>query len=152
MQNTISITKTRDEYGVRSPKTLNSIRTINMSEELAEHLKNFLKWCLETKKIYNVDLTENDYVFITANLEPISSNYISKMFNALKKKHNFERFSAHILRHTFVSIIIAEGTAVTTVAKIIGDTPEMVMRVYAHSLADEELKGIQVLSSLIKIE
>lgn len=52
----------------------------------------------------------------------------------------------------FVSILIAEGTAVTTVAKIIGDTPEMVMRVYAHTLADEELKATQVLSSLIKIE
>ncbi|MEK4171016.1 site-specific integrase [Lysinibacillus sp. FSL L8-0312] len=151
-QNTISITKTRDEYGVRSPKTLNSIRTINMSEELSEHLKSFKIWCIEMKKIYNVELKEDDYIFITANLEPISSNYISKMFNALKKKHNFERFSAHILRHTFVSILIAEGTAVTTVAKIIGDTPEMVMRVYAHSLADEELKATQILSSLIKIE
>jgi len=39
------------------------------------------------------------------------------MFNALKKKHNVERFSAHILRHTFVSILIAEGIAVTTVQK-----------------------------------
>ncbi|WP_083244691.1 tyrosine-type recombinase/integrase [Lysinibacillus fusiformis] len=151
-QNTISITKTRDEYGVRSPKTLNSIRTINMSEELSEHLKSFKIWCNEMKKIYNVELKEDDYIFITANLEPISSNYVSKMFNALKKKHNFERFSAHILCHTFVSILIAEGTAVTTVAKIIGDTPEMVMRVYMHSLADEELKATQILSSLIKIE
>ena len=104
------------------------------------------------KKIYNVELKEDDYLFITDNLEPISSNYISKMFNALKKKHDFERFSTHILRHTFVSILIAEGTVVTTVAKIIGDTPEMVMRVYAHSLADEELKATQILSSLFKIE
>lgn len=76
------------------------------------------------KKNYNVELKEDDYIFITANLEPISSNYILKMLNALKKKHNFERFSAHILRHTFVSILIAEGIAVTTVAKIIGDTPK----------------------------
>ncbi len=58
----------------------------------------------------------------------------------------------HTNYDVFVSILIAEGTAVTTVAKIIGDTPEMVMRVYAHTLADEELKATQVLSSLIKIE
>lgn len=38
---TIAITKTRDEYGVRDPKTRNSIRTINMSSELAEHLASF---------------------------------------------------------------------------------------------------------------
>ncbi len=102
--------------------------------------------------MYNTELTDEDYVFITANLEPISSNYITKMFDALRRKHQFERFSAHILRHIFVSILIAEGTAVTTVAKIVGDTPEMVMRAYAHSLADEELKATQVLSSLIKFE
>ncbi len=51
-----------------------------------------------------------------------------------------------------MSILIAEGAAVTTVAKIIGDTPEMVMKAYAHSLADEELKATKILSSLIKFE
>lgn len=50
------------------------------------------------------------------------------MFNVLKNKHIIEIFSAHILRHTFESILIAEGVAVTTVAKIIEDTPEMVMK------------------------
>lgn len=49
-QNTISISRTRDEYGVPSPKTLNSIRTINMSEELSEHLKSFKIWSIEMKK------------------------------------------------------------------------------------------------------
>lgn len=58
----------------------------------------------------------------------------------------------NLLRHTFVSILIAEGAAVTTVANIIGDTPEMVMKAYAHSLADEELKATKILSSLIKFE
>jgi len=36
---TIAITKSRDEYGVRDPKTRNSIRTINMSSELADTWK-----------------------------------------------------------------------------------------------------------------
>ncbi|MFJ7887370.1 hypothetical protein ACIQYL_04740 [Lysinibacillus xylanilyticus] len=63
-----------------------------------------------------------------------------------------ERFSAHILRHTFVSILIAEGVAVTTVAKIIGDTPEMMMKAYAHSLDDEELRATKILSSLIRLK
>lgn len=46
----MSISKARDEYGVRSPKALNSIRTINMSEELSEHLKSFKIWSIEMKK------------------------------------------------------------------------------------------------------
>ncbi|MED3804694.1 hypothetical protein P4562_22625 [Lysinibacillus xylanilyticus] len=51
-----------------------------------------------------------------------------------------------------MSILIAEGVAVTTVAKIIGDTPEMVMKAYAHSLDDEELRATKILSSLIKLK
>lgn len=94
---------------------------------------------------------DSDYVFITANLEPISSGYIVQMFHAFKNKQQIERFSAHVLRHTYVSILIAEGVPVTTVAKIIWDTPEMVMKAYAHSLADEELKATEVLA-LIKFE
>jgi len=132
-------TKTRDEYGVRDPKTRNSIRTNNISIELTEHLAKFKTWCIETKKLYGSELLDSDYVFITANLEPISSGYIVQMFHAFNNKHQIERFSAHVLRHTYVSILIAEGVPVTTVAKIIGDTPEMVMKAYAHSLADEEL-------------
>ncbi|MCY9549110.1 hypothetical protein [Lysinibacillus xylanilyticus] len=37
-------------------------------------------------------------------------------------------------------------------AKIIGDTPEMVMKAYAHSLDDEELRATKILSSLIKLK
>lgn len=51
-----------------------------------------------------------------------------------------------------MSILIAEGVVVTTEAKIIGDTPEMVMKVYAHSLDDEELRATKILSSLIKLK
>ncbi|WP_197278954.1 tyrosine-type recombinase/integrase [Lysinibacillus sp. ZYM-1] len=69
---------------------------------------------MESKKIYGNDLNDEDYIFITANLDPISSSYLMKMFNALKNKHQIERFSAHILRHTYVSILIAEGVAITT--------------------------------------
>jgi len=78
---TIAITKTRDEYGVRDPKTRNSIRTINMSSELAEHLASFKSWCAESKKVYGSELEDDDYVLITANLEPISSSYIVKILH-----------------------------------------------------------------------
>ncbi|WP_054768124.1 hypothetical protein [Lysinibacillus parviboronicapiens] len=54
--------------------------------------------------IVGSELEEIDYVFITANLKSISSGYIVKMFHTLKTKHQIERFSAHILRQSYVSI------------------------------------------------
>jgi hypothetical protein len=35
---------------------------------------------------------------------------------------------------------------------MLGDTPEMVMKAYAHSPDDEELKATKILTSLIKLE
>ncbi len=52
-----------------------------MSSELAEHLASFKSWCAESKKVYGSELEDDDYVFITANLEPISSSYIVKILN-----------------------------------------------------------------------
>ncbi len=35
---------------------------------------------------------------------------------------------------------------------MLGNTPEMAMKAYAHSLDDEELKATKILTSLIKLE
>lgn len=71
-----------------------------MSSELAEHLASFKSWCAESKKVYGSELEDDDYVFITANLEPISSSYIVKMFNALKNRpSNRKIFCTYIETH-----------------------------------------------------
>lgn len=58
----------------------------------------------------------------------------------LAKRSSRLNDSVHVLLHTYVSILIAEGIPVTKIAKMIGDTQEMVIKAYAQSLAYEELK------------
>jgi integrase len=44
----------------------------------------------------------------------------------------------HAMRHHYVSGLLAAGASVVEVAERIGDTPQMVMRVYGHLLAGSE--------------
>lgn len=38
-------------------------RTINMCSELAEYLKSYKSWCIESKKVYGSELIEDDMYF-----------------------------------------------------------------------------------------
>ena len=48
------------------------------------------------------------------------------------------RFVFHSLRHFCASVLLAEGGPITAVAAHLGDTPETVMRTYAHWLRDDD--------------
>lgn len=146
---TIRVSKTRDDLGERLPKTRNSIRTIRMTELLHSHLKQYRSWCIQNAFFNGKKFKEDNYVFITQAGDAISTGYVTQIFKALQKKHGLENVSAHKLRHTFASILISKQVPPTTVAEMLGNTPEMVMRVYAHSMQDNELEAVKILDDVI---
>jgi len=46
--------------------------------------------------------------------------------------------SSHDLRHHYASVLLDAGESVHAVAERIGDTPEMVLKVYGHLMPDRE--------------
>jgi integrase len=44
----------------------------------------------------------------------------------------------HSLRHTFATLLIGKGLDVVSVAGLVGDTVDVVSRIYAHALADRQ--------------
>ena len=49
-----------------------------------------------------------------------------------------ERTASHALRHHYASVLLAAGESVLVVADRIGDSPDMVLRVYGHVMPDRE--------------
>lgn len=54
----------------------------------------------------------------------------------------------HSLRHSFCSLLIAKGVNVVAVAALLGDTVEMVTKIYAHSFEDLERKAMENLADI----
>ncbi|MBM7607535.1 integrase [Lysinibacillus composti] len=150
--NQISISRTRDYQSTRSAKTKNSIRTIDMNDELAKVLRRYRSWCIEIKLTHGYKLKESDYVFISRSGEPVCDHYPNWALNKIIEKHNFREITIHTLRHTVASILVGNGVPVPTVAKILGDTINVVNEVYSHSLERKEKEAIEILGNIANLK
>ena len=54
---------------------------------------------------------------------------------------------AHSMRHSFISMLIANGLDVVNVADIAGDTPEIILKHYAHSFAERRAAAMDVVGA-----
>lgn len=150
VKKTVTVDCTRDNYGTRTPKTKNSYRTVPIDDILINQLLVYQKWCIETKFSYGSKLDkENDFVFISyQNGKPIAENTpfysFKRVFEQLKNDDiHINEITPHGLRHTHATILINKGIPPKTIADRLGNTPEMIYKVYSHSFKEFEDKAVQ---------
>ena len=72
---------------------------------------------------------DHDYVFLTLDGKPLSSNALKLVFTRLARKSGVKRFHAHLCRHTFASRYLTNGGNIFFLQQILGHTSlEMVKR------------------------
>ena len=131
---TLTIERNRDKFGVRSLKTNNSYRTIPISKELINHLEVYRKWCIERKLSIGEQLKHDDFIFITpSTFSPLDVSSINLSFNYVFKRTDLKKITPHGLRHTHATILLGQGVPVVTIAKRLGNTPDMIHRIYGHT-------------------
>ncbi len=149
---TITIERTRDNKGVRTPKTKRSYRTIIIDEKLINQLKKYKKWCKETMLSFGLHIQRDDFVFISYQSgTPISENTIKYSFERIIKKAKIKRITPHGLRHTHATILINNRVPVTTIADRLGNTPQMIFDVYAHAFKEMEKESVEAFSQALNI-
>lgn len=149
----ITVNCTRDSHGERSPKTKNSYRTIPVDPILINQLLSYQKWCIETKFKYGFKLDKKtDHVFISQRGAAQIYTEVMKItlrlaYDILRKENiNITRISPHGLRHTHATILINNGVPPKTIADRLGNSVEMVYKVYGHSFKEMENKAVTVFS------
>lgn len=147
---TISITKTRDRYGERSPKTKRSIRKVHINDVLTAELKSYYNWTVKEKWKCGIEPKNDDIVFITVRgLQPIAGSYTKDAMRFISDKYNVRRIKTHGLRHTFASILLSRNIPLITVAEMLGDHPTTVNNIYAHSLVKKETEASELLNFIV---
>lgn len=146
---TLTVERTRDDQGTRTPKTKNSYRTIEVDDLVIHQLKKYQKWCIEIKMANGMQLDKvSDYVFITENhIDGIYASFVNSFFKKVYRRLKssgieLKEISPHGLRHTHATILIDELVPPTDVADRLGNTLEMIYRVYAHSFKKIENKTV----------
>ncbi|WP_332651450.1 tyrosine-type recombinase/integrase [Lysinibacillus sp. 54212] len=150
-ESVIHINKTKDRYGARNPKTTNSYREFPMNNSIIQLLTNYKEWHDDKMKSYSFRNPDN-HVFVNYAGNPIGENFLIRILNLLCEREGLPYFTPHYLRHTFVTIQLLNNVPVTTVATLIGDTPDTVHKVYAHSLPKNERDASLKMDELINLE
>ncbi|OXS70202.1 hypothetical protein B1B04_18735 [Lysinibacillus sp. KCTC 33748] len=150
-EGTINIYETRDHLGQREAKTKNSIRVVEIEQNLCSLLESYRKKSIEKKLEKGVSHKNTDYVFINLKtLHCIGTNFVANILISVYKKKVISKYiSPHGLRHSYATILCGQGVPIPVVAKIIGDTPNTVMVYYAHSLKEKEKEAVQILSKVL---
>lgn len=148
--NTITIERTRDSKGARTPKTKNSMRTIKVDKTVMAQLEKYKTWCKATLFAFGNKMSDSSFVFISYQSgEPISDSALLYMTRRIIEKANLPEITLHGLRHTHCTILLNKGVNVKVIAERLGNTPAMIYEVYGHVLKELEEETVQIFSDTV---
>ncbi|MED0665943.1 tyrosine-type recombinase/integrase [Bacillus badius] len=101
-------------------------RTVPISKSLKPYLVDYIdNWRVET--------TSNRF-FATKKTGSLSSQYINrKLHDAVKKLGWKKKVTAHILRHSFASNLVAKDVNIVKVSKLLGHADLKTTSIYTHA-------------------
>ena len=99
--------------------------------------------------MYEGNLGDEARLFTTFEGKPIYDSTLRSWLNKFLAWCEVQHVSVHGLRHTFASILIANGTDPRTAAALLGQSsPALVMNVYANPQNEAMTRAINNLDSL----
>ena len=137
---TISVQLERWKQGqtpkLKGLKTDNAYRTIDLHPALVSLLREQRKGAL-ARGLHRDDC----FVFCTEDGRPLLHRNAGRDIEVAANRaelnsEGLRPVSAHILRHTFASRLIALGLDVVEVARQLGDKPDTLLRIYAQAFQD----------------
>lgn len=155
--NTITIERTRDEKGTRTPKTKNSYRKILVDSLVIDQLKKYQIWCKQILLKHGKQFDDQLFIFINESNNLIHGMAIHKLFRDTMFKAGIlnddgePKITFHGLRHTHATILLNGGQNVKVIAERLGNTPAMIYEIYGHVMKELEEQSMEVFSRSLEI-
>lgn len=137
------------EWRIGKPKSDSGYRYIPLTEEAIKILKN-QKEKLKNMKVIKMEFA--DSVFISRKGEPTKNSAYDTTLFKICDKAGIDRFSMHVLRHTFATRCIEGGMRPKTLQTILGHSSVgITMNLYVHVTDSEKQKEIERIENVLKI-
>lgn len=118
---------------IGTTKTSNSNRIILIPQPLKDEIQMYYN------SIQDIDYDHTDQFILAFT----SDTHFTRLKSELFKKAEIDEIRFHDFRHTHVSLLISLGFNAFEIAKRIGDSVEMVYRVYGHLFKDYDVKMME---------
>ena len=118
-----------------SAKTKSSLRTLPLVSQFREYFLSVKEAQKENKKVCgnNYDYSHDGYVFVDALGRRMKPDYISSTFSVLLEKKGLKRIRFHDLRHSFASLLLANGVPMKQIQEWLGHSDfNTTANIYAH--------------------
>ena len=134
---------------VSTPKTAGSDRYLKVSKTAILMLQEYKAWQDEMRENLGdawEGTQEDDRIFTNEVGHPLFPTSITQWMRKFIKRTGLPQTCVHSLRHTYASLLIAEGTPLVVVSNNLGHTQTSTTNdIYSHVIASSEAKAAEVL-------
>jgi integrase len=120
-------------------KNARSRRTIAIDGSTMRSLADHRKFQAEERLLAGSGWVDNDLVVATRTGTPVSPGNFDQTLERLIARAGVPRLSSHGLRHTAATLMVRHASDIGEIraaADILGHSPDMLMRTYAHALPE----------------
>lgn len=141
---TSNYTPNRGVY-VDTPKSSTSNRPLRLSRSAFILLMEYKSWQNAQREACGDAWRDEDgRVFTTDDGAPVFPDSITQWFGKFVKRAGLPKVTVHSLRHTYASLMIADGVPLVVVSSQLGHAqPSTTLSIYAHVIASAEAKAAQ---------
>ena len=150
---TITINRTIQylpEKGVfeSTTKTTSSERTLKAAPYTLQMLRQYQAWQAAERLKAGDRWTDHGYLFTRFDGSPVQPGHLSSWFKSFVRKNNLPDIHIHSLRHTSATLLIADGTPLTTVAHRLGHADAgTTTKIYAHAIQSADAAAAEALEN-----
>ena len=106
----------------------------------------------KNKNIKKIQEEWYEFIFLSRKGEPVKNSAYDTALFKICDKAKINRFSMHVLRHTFATRCIEGGMMPKTLQKILGHSNiGITMNLYVHITEDEKQKEIDKVSCVLNV-
>ena len=137
------------EWRIGEPKSKAGYRTIPLTDETIRILTEQKE---KNKNIKKIQEEWYEFIFLSRKGEPVKNSAYDTALFKICDKAKINRFSMHVLRHTFATRCIEGGMMPKTLQKILGHSNiGITMNLYVHITEDEKQKEIDMVSCVLNV-
>jgi integrase len=152
----------------KQPKNESSKRALKLPQEVFRILEEYRHWQMQERlkcgSMWHVNIDvqfingnsfvtktiKNDRIFTTDDGNLISPDTINFWLNRFRKKHNLAEFTPHSLRHTNITLQIASGVSLRTIASRAGHSQtSTTANIYSHAIQTADEAASQALDDIL---
>ena len=130
---------------VSTPKTATSARPLLLSTAAIMMLLEYKTWQdRQRERLGDAWVDQDGRVFTTDAGAPVFPDSVTQWFSAFIARSGMPKVTVHSLRHTYASLMIADGVPLVVVSKQLGHAQtSTTANIYAHAIASAQAKAMQ---------